>query len=114
MTGGQVLRGLAARRLWVYAGGLAAVAAARLAPLPGAVRVGLASLALTAMVATYAGEQVADDGRVRVRSWPLAAGIAGVAAGVALALTGTLAGLVFLGGGLLFLRRALDTGGARP
>lgn len=99
------LQTLAARRLWVYGGGLVAIVGLRALPYPQPLRIGITGLVLAVMVLTYVGEQL-DEG-AEPGPLLLVAGFAGVAAGSALALTGRLPGLVFLAGGMLFLRRAL-------
>lgn len=104
----EPLRALANRRLWVYGGGLAAIAGVRLAPVSREVRLGAVGLVLAVMVLTYAGEHV--DGDASPGLGLLAVALVGIAGGVALALTGHLAGLAFVAGGLLFLRRALRAG----
>lgn len=99
------LQTLAAHRLWVYGGGLATIVSFRALPSPRPLRVGMTGLVLAVMVLTYVGEQL--DAGTEPSPLLLVAGFAGVAAGSALALTGRLPGLVFLAGGMLFLRRAL-------
>jgi len=103
------LQTLAARRLWVYGGGLATIVGLRALPSPQPLRVGMTGLVLAVMVLTYVGEQF-DEG---TEPSPLlgVVGFAGVAAGSGLALTGRLPGLVVLAGGVLFLRRALGGDG---
>ena len=98
------LAGLAAHRRWIYAGGLLVIGGVRLTPLAGPASIGAITLVIAIMGLTYAGEHVADGGAVR--TVPLLVGLAGVAAGTAVALTGRAVGLVFVAGGLLFLRRA--------
>lgn len=100
---------LVARRLWVYGGGLAGIILLR-TQLPGSwTRTLLVSLVLGAMVLTYASELwLTADGQV-ARPELLVVGGIGIVAGIWLALRGTLPGVLFAGGGLLFLNRAMTT-----
>jgi len=105
MNGSRIVATLAARRWWIYGGGLAALVAARASPTPRAVRLGVTGGVLAVMVATYAAERRhATDGPVH-RGLALV-GVAGVIGGIVLTATGRLAGLAFVGGGLLFVHRA--------
>jgi hypothetical protein len=104
------IRRVVDRRRWIYAGGVAAVLLVRSAPLPRSVRMLVVAAVLAGMILTYAAElwlRAGDDVR---RPLSLLFGVAGVAAGVWLALTGTLAGVLFVGGGLLFFRRGIVGG----
>jgi len=101
----KLLATLAARRLWIYGGGLATIGGLRAVPSPRILRVWITGLVLAVMVLTYVGEQFdesSDPSPVL-----LGVGFVGVVVGGALALTGRLPGLVFLAGGVLFVRRAL-------
>lgn len=97
------------RSLVVYVAGLTVVFGARLAGPPEWIRIGIVALALGVMVLTY----VVDTGS---ESHPviLLVGGCGIVLGVALALSGRLAGLAFLAGGLLFVNHDGSTGGDRP
>lgn len=102
---------LAARRWWVYGGCLAAIVALRTALSSSGLRAFGVSLVLGVMVLTYASELwLAADGRVASPAL-LLVGFVGVVAGLWLTLTGTLVGLLFAGGGLLFCNRAMATTG---
>jgi hypothetical protein len=105
MTG--VLDGLVHRRLLVYGGGLALVLLARttLAASPG--RALAVSVVLAAMLVTYAGELWLPRGERPARPRLFVPAVAGVVAGFWLVLTGRLPGLLFVGGGLLFCKRAI-------
>mgnify|MGYP000542528648 CR=1 FL=1 len=105
MNGSRVVATLAARRWWLYGGGLLALVAARASPTPRTVRLGVTGSVLAVMVATYAAERRhATDGPVH-RGLALV-GVAGVTGGLVLTVTGRIAGLAFVGGGLLFVHRA--------
>jgi hypothetical protein len=109
---GPTLAALVDRRLWVYGGGLAAVLLVRTLLAPSAGRALAVSLVLGVMVLTYAAELWHAAEQPSVRPGLLGAGVAGVVAGCWLVLTDTLAGLVFVAGGLLFLNRGLTGGGS--
>jgi hypothetical protein len=98
---------LVARRLWVYGGGLAVVLGVRSSLAPSTARSLVVAGVLSAMVVTYAGEVWLDADAGSVGRLAVAGGVVGVAVGVFLALGGDLRGLLFLGGGLLFLNRGL-------
>lgn len=99
---------LATRRWWVYGGGLAAIVVLRVLLPPSGPRALAVAVALGVMVLTYALELwLAADGGV-ARPALLAVGIVGVVVGLWLPLTGTLAGLPFAAGGLLFCSRAME------
>ncbi|MGB9930823.1 hypothetical protein [Haloarcula amylolytica] len=114
MTGSISPEALATRRWWVYGGGLVAIVGLRTALSSSGLRAFGAALVLGVMALTYASELwLAADGRVASPGL-LLAGFAGVVAGLWLTLTGTLAGLLFAAGGLLFCNRAMAaTGGDR-
>jgi len=104
----EVLGTLAARRLWVYGGGLVVIVGLRTVPVARPLRVGVTGLVLATMVLTCAGERAERGGHPSPVL--LIAGFCGVAAGSGLVLSGRLYGLVFLVGGLLFLRRTFRGG----
>lgn len=105
--GEPTLATLVDRRLWVYGGGLAVVLVVRSLAAPSAGRALAVSLVLGVMVLTYAAELWHAAEQPVVRPGLLGAGVAGVVVGCWLVLTDTLAGLVFVAGGLLFLNRGL-------
>lgn len=104
MNGVKLLSLLADYRWSVYAGGLLAVVGVQSALLSRSIRIALASLTIIVMGATYAGEQLGDELSV-VRPGFLVVGLGGIGLGSVLALSGSTAGVAFLAGGLLFLRR---------
>ncbi|MFT4923115.1 MAG: hypothetical protein ACI8XM_002339 [Haloarculaceae archaeon] len=106
MSGSATLQELVAHRLWVYGGGLGVILAVRFLPVPRGARLSVVGAVLAVMVLTYAGEHLGESARVD-RPGLLALGVLGVAIGSTLALLGRIAGLAFLAGGLLFVRRAL-------
>lgn len=110
MSDSPVVATVAARRWWVYGAGLAALGLVRLRSVPRTVRLGVTSLVLVGMVATYAAERLAaTDGPVH-RGLALV-GFGGAALGIAVTVSGQLAGLAFVAGGLLFLHRAIGEDG---
>jgi hypothetical protein len=102
------------RARWpVYAGGLAGLGLVRWAA-PGPVfGPALAGCLLAVMALAYAGERLGESEAVR-RPFLLLVGVVGVGGGGALASSGSLAGLAFVAGGLLFVRRALGPDGDGP
>lgn len=105
MTGSHIAARVAARRTWLYGAGLAALVLVRTSSVPRSIRLSVTGLVLLGMVATYAAERRhATDGPVD-RGLALV-GAAGVTLGISLTVTGRLAGLAFVGGGLLFVHRA--------
>lgn len=112
MASATVLQRLVDRRLWVYGGGLACILLARTATPPSSARALAVSLVLGAMVLTYAAELWHSTDQPTVRPLVLTAGVAGVVVGCWVVLTGRLAGLLFLAGGLLFVNRGLVGGGS--
>lgn len=110
MSANRALDTLVAHRWWIYGVGLLSILGLRTLVAPTTARTVVVSLVLGLMVVTYAGELwVAGTGSVD-RPLVLAAGVAGIVGGVWLTLSGTRAGVLFAGGGLLFLNRALTTG----
>lgn len=103
---------LVARRLWVYGGGLVVVLGVRSTLAPSTARSLVVATVLSTMVVTYAGEVWLDADAGSVGRLAVVGGVVGVAVGVFLTLGGDLRGLLFLGGGLLFLNRGL--GGTQP
>lgn len=110
MTGLQ-LQPLVDRRLVVYGGGLAGILLVRTATPPSSLRALVVSLLLAVMVLTYGAELWHSADQPTVRPEVLGIGLLGVVAGTWVVLTGTLGGLLFLAGGLLFVNRALAGGG---
>ncbi|WP_273837106.1 hypothetical protein [Halococcus sp. PRR34] len=104
------IRRVVDRRLWIYAGGVAATLFVRSAPLSRSVRMLVVAAVLAGMVLTYAAELWLRAGDGVRRPLSLSFGVVGVAAGLWLVLTGTLAGVLFVGGGLLFFRRGIAGG----
>lgn len=113
MTRTLSLRPLVSHRYLVYVGGLGVIVGMRLTPVPEPVRVGVMTLVLAVMVLTFAGEQWEDDEDGVAQPTLLGLGVVGVVAGLALVLSEVIAGLLFLAGGLLFVKRGI-TGGAGP
>lgn len=106
MKWSPVVATVAARRWWLYGGGLAALVLVSASSAPQSVRLGVTGVALFGMVATYAAERLAETGGPIHRGVALV-GFGGVAFGIGLTVTGRLAGLAFLAGGLLFVHRAI-------
>lgn len=107
MTASRALSGLAARRWWLYGGGLGVILALRVQFVESTARLFVVSVVLGVMVLTYAAElwHAGDGGDAKPALVVL--GYVGVVAGVWLALSGTLPGVLFAGGGLLFLKQGL-------
>lgn len=97
---------LADRSWWVYGGGLAALVLVRTRSVPRWVRLGVTGVVLLGMVATYAAERVVETGGP-IHPGVALLGVGGVTLGVGLTVTGRLAGLAFVAGGLLFVHRAI-------
>jgi len=91
----------------IYCGGLTLIFGMRSLAVPSTPRRFAASLLLGVMVLTYAGELWAEADERPARPAALIPGIAGVVVGIWLALGGSLPGLLFIGGGLLFLNRSM-------
>lgn len=108
MERGRSLSVLAARRWWIYGGGLAVILALRLQFVEPRVRLLVVSVVLGVMVLTYAAELWHAGGEGIASPTLLGLGFAGVVAGFWSALSGTPPGLLFAGGGLLFLKRAMS------
>lgn len=108
---GLPLQKLVDRRLWVYGGGLTGIFLVRTATPPSSLRALVVSLVLAVMVFTYALELWHSADRPSVRPAVLGVGLLGIVLGGWVVLTGTLGGLLFLAGGLLFVNRALAGGG---
>lgn len=66
-----------------------------------------ASLLLGVMVLTYAGELWVGADKRLDRPLMLIPSVAGIVGGIWLALTGSVPGLLFAGGGLLFLNQSM-------
>ena len=98
---------LVERRLWIYCGGLALILGIRTLAPPSTTRRLVASVLLGVMVLTYAGELWLGGDRRIARPALVVPGAAGIVGGVWLSLGGALVGLLFAGGGLLFLNQAM-------
>lgn len=108
MPGRPTISALAARRWWIYGGGLAVILALRLQFPASTARLSVVSVVLGVMVVTYAAELWhAGDGPVTSPTL-LGLGFGGVVLGLWLGLSGTLPGFLFAAGGLLFLKQALS------
>ncbi|WP_181691784.1 hypothetical protein [Natronomonas sp. LN261] len=94
-------------RWGIYCGGLTLILGMRSLAAPSTSRRFFSSLLLGVMVLTYAGELWVEADERPARPVMLIAGIAGVVVGIWLALGGSLPGLLFTGGGLLFLNRSM-------
>jgi len=110
MVTNRALERLVGHRWWIYGVGLLSILGLRTLLAPTTARTVVVSVLLGVMVVTYAGELwFAGDASID-RPLVLAAGVVGIVGGVWLTLSGTRAGVLFAGGGLLFLNRALTTG----
>lgn len=109
MKWSPVVAALAARRWWLYGGGLVALVLVRTRSVPRWVRLVVTGVVLLGMVATYAAERLAETGGPIHRGMALM-GVGGLTLGVGLTVTGRLAGLAFVAGGLLFVHRAIGEG----
>ncbi|WP_435348912.1 hypothetical protein [Haloarchaeobius sp. HRN-SO-5] len=97
-------------RLWVYAGALVAILAVRAVVTPSVLRTVVVGTAVFAMVVTFGAERLAAASSPEPSALLLGAAVVGIVAGLFLALTGTLAGLLFLAGGLLLVERGVRGG----
>lgn len=104
---------LASRRRWIYAGGLAGLALLRTQPVAPGIRALLTGLTLGTMVLTYASERWLAAGRRVARPSLFVVGVGGIVAGIWLVFRGTLPGLLFAGGGFVFLDRSMTGDGER-
>jgi hypothetical protein len=111
MMAAALLRPLVARRLWIYGGGLLAIALSRTGSLPRTARTTVLGLALGLMILTYVGERVRARGLAR--PLVLVLGLVGLVGGVVLAIASALVGLAFAVGGMLFVEYALAGGDGR-
>lgn len=111
MTG--VLGVLADNRVAVYLGGLGGIGGLRLFVPASPMRALGVALLLGLMTATYAAELWLAADADPARPLLVVPGLAGVVVGVWLVLVGTLPGLLFVAGGLLFLHRGTVGGGRR-
>jgi hypothetical protein len=111
MVATALLRSLVARRLWIYGGGLLAIALSRTGTLSRPGREAILGLALGLMILTYVGERVGARGLARPIVFLV--GVVGLVGGVALALATSLVGLAFAVGGMLFVEYALAGGDGR-
>lgn len=106
---------LVRRRWWVYCGGLGLILGMRFLVAPSTARRLAASLLLGVMVLTYAGELWVGADKRLDRPLLLVPSVAGIVGGIWLALDGSLPGLLFTGGGLLFLNQSMtEQGGESP
>lgn len=106
---GRVSRQAFAARWWVYGIGLAVLSVQQVLTVPRLVDVAVTGAVLLAMVAVYTLERL-EVGHLASRTL-LGLAIAGVVAGVGLTTAGRSVGLVFVAGGVLFLVRAVPSGG---
>jgi len=113
MSGRVSPAALASRRWWIYAGGIAGIALLRTQPVSPGVRALLTGLTLGIMVLTYASERWIAAGRRVARPSLFVIGVGGIVAGIWLVLRGTLPGLLFAGGGFVFLDRSMTGDGER-
>jgi hypothetical protein len=107
---GDRLAALAERRWVVYGGGLALVLLARTTFAPSTGRRLLVAGVCCLMAATYAGELWVAADREVARPRLLVPAAVGLLVGLWLTLGGNLVGLLFLGGGVLFLGRGIGGG----
>lgn len=106
---GRVSREVFAARWWIYGVGLAVLSALQVLTVPRRVDAAVTAVVLIAMVAVYSLERLEVG---RLASPPLLGlAFAGVVIGVALITADRSVGVVFVAGGVLFLIRAVPTGG---
>lgn len=91
---------------WAYAAGIMLIVAVQAGDLSRTVRIGVVTLALGLMILIYVRERV--QGQTVARPLLLPVGAGGIIGGATLAISGSVVGLAFLAGGLLFLEYSLE------
>jgi hypothetical protein len=103
----RILTALADRRSAVYAGALVGIVGVRVVAPASTVRALVVALLVGVMVVTYAGELWLAADEAVAQPLLVVPGVAGVVGGLWLVFTGTVPGLLFVAGGLLFVNRGI-------
>lgn len=99
---------LARYRLWVYVTALAFILALRSVVGPSTARSVVVAVVVLGMVAAYTAHRYSEAPDPNPSVLILAGAGVGVVTGLALALSGTRTGLLFVGGGLLLVNRGVN------